>query len=84
MAVSKDARGVWRFRIWVDLPDGTKKQIKRENKNWTKKEAILAEQKFKESIFNSVAIINLDNLFEQFISSKQERIKKRSDRKSVV
>jgi integrase len=78
MAVYKNTRGVWQFVVWIKLNDGSKKQVKRENNKWLKKDAVAAEKEFLKNTFNVSDDITFQSLSRQFIESKKEKLKQRT------
>ena len=78
MAVYKNTRGVWQFVVWIKLNDGSKKQVKRENNKWLKKDAVAAEKEFLKNAFSVSDDITFQTLSRQFIESKKEKLKQRT------
>lgn len=73
MSVFKDEKGRWGFSVRYTDAFGTRKQKKSVNKNWTKKQAKLEEEKFLNE--NNQTAITMDELRDLYIKSKTNHIK---------
>lgn len=79
MAVKKNKNGVWYFKVYVTDEFGKKKQIKRENKDWTRNDARLAEAKVvQDSTMDSTML--LCKLSEIYFKHKETSLKSSSIR----
>jgi integrase len=73
MAIIKDEKGRWGFSVRYTDAFGNKKQKKAVNKDWTKKQAKLEEEKFIASATNTT--ITLDELRIIYIESKSIKLR---------